>query len=262
VRHPGLWLELQRWRAAGRRARLWWRDDDAAGPSAGLDRLLTLGAAAAVPLTLAVIPSGDMEALARRLARAPLARPAQHGVDHVNRREGAAAGQFPHDWPIREVTAALGGGWSRMAGLPRALAVYVPPWNDAHPQLAEALFAAGYAGWSANGTLDGAKDGNREGLPRVDVHLDLLRWRGGARFRGRGRFLGALARELRRRRLAVRWDAPLGLLTHHLDHDAAAWQFLERFLAWSGREPGLQWVALDELIGPAVLNGARNAAAA
>jgi len=254
VRHLGLWLELRRWGAAGARARLWWRDDDAAGLTPGLDRLLAAAAAADIPLTLAVIPSGDIGALATRLARAPRAQAAQHGVDHLNRRQGREAGEFPHDWPAAEVTAQLRRGWSLMAGLPRSLAVYVPPWNDAHPELAAALSAAGYAGWSANGTLGGVGDG----LPRIDVHLDLLRWRGGARFRGRGRFLGTLARELRRRRLAGRWDAPIGLLTHHLDHDAAAWAFLGRFLAWSGREPALEWVALGAILEPAI--AARNAA--
>jgi len=255
MRHPGLWLELRRWRAAGRRARLWWRDDDAAGPSPSLDRLLAAAAASDIPLTLAVIPTGDMVGLARRLAHAPGVRVAQHGVDHTNRRQGREAGEFPHDWPVAEVATELRRGRSLMAGVPGTLAAYVPPWNDAHPDLAAALSAASYAGWSANGTLEGDEGA---GLRRIDVHLDLLRWRGGARFRGRGRFLGALTRELRRRRLAGRWDAPIGLLTHHLDHDAAAWAFLERFLSWSGREPVFEWVALGELIEPAT--AARNAA--
>lgn len=249
MRHLGLWLELRRWRAAGVRARLWWRDDDAAAPAPELDQLMAIAAENDIPLTLAVIPTGDMAALARRLACAPRVRAAQHGVDHLNRREGREAGEFPHDWPVAEVATALRRGRSLMAGLPGALAAYVPPWNDAHPHLAVALSAAGYAGWSANGTLAGDEGA---GLRRIDVHLDLLRWRGGARFRGRGRFLGALAAELRRRRLADRWDAPIGLLTHHLDHDAAAWAFLAQFLAWSRREPALRWVALGDLIEPAM----------
>jgi hypothetical protein len=243
-----LWLELRRWRAAGRRARLWWRDDDAAGPSHSLDLLLATSAASGAPLTLAVVPAGDMRGLAARLAQAPLARAAQHGVDHLNRRPGVAAGEFPHDLSRAEVIVALRRGWSLMQHLPRAMAVFTPPWNDVHPELEAALEAAGYAAWSANGALgDAAAPAGR--LVRLDVHLDLLRWRGGAGFRGRGRFLGALAAELRRRRLAGRWDAPIGMLTHHLAHDAAAWAFLTQFLAWSGREPALAWVGLETLIG-------------
>ncbi|HEY0437010.1 MAG TPA: polysaccharide deacetylase [Phenylobacterium sp.] len=258
MRHLGLWLELRRWRAAGRRARLWWRDDDAAGPWPSLDRLLAASTAADVPLTLAVVPSGDMRALAVRLTRAPLVVAAQHGLDHLNRRKGPEAGEFPHDWTRPEVIAALRRGWSLMGPLPRTTRVFVPPWNDVHPQLPAALGAAGYAAWSASGELSELDD-NPSGLSRIDVHLDLLRWRGGARFRGEGRFLRALANELRRRRLAGRWSAPIGLLTHHLDHDAAAWAFLTRFLAWSAREPALEWTALEDLIGAAA---DRNASAA
>src|SRR5438132_1435783 len=74
---------------------------------------------------------------------------------------------------------------------------------------------------------------------RIDAHLDLLRWRGGARFRGDAAMAEALRAALRERRRLQRWDAPIGLLTHHLDHDAAAWTFLDRFLAWSSRQPAL-----------------------
>ena len=46
----GLALELLRWRLAGRRARLWWRDDDAAGDCADLQQLLRLSAETTPPL--------------------------------------------------------------------------------------------------------------------------------------------------------------------------------------------------------------------
>ncbi|MGH1559493.1 hypothetical protein ACRAWD_21180 [Caulobacter segnis] len=39
-----------------------------------------------------------------------------------------------------------------------------------------------------------------------------------------------MRRLLKQRRLAGRWDEPIGLLTHHLDHDHATWLFLEQFL--------------------------------
>jgi hypothetical protein len=241
--HATLWLEMRRWRSAGRSARLWWRDDDAAGASPALDRLLALAEDLEVPLTLAVIPAGDMAGLGEALAGAARVNVVQHGVDHQNRRMGAAAGEFPHDWPMAEVAIALRRGWSLMQGLPRARQVFTPPWNDLHPELVAALRVTGYAGLSANGEL--GVEGNP---PRLDVHLDLLRWRGGARFRGRGRFLGALAAEMRRRRLAGRWDAPIGVLTHHLDHTPAAWTFLTAFLAWSRRDPALGWVSLPQVL--------------
>ncbi len=239
-----LWLELRRWRRAGRTARLWWRDDDAAGGSAALDRLLQASRATGVPLTLAAVPAGDMAGLAARLARASLVTVVQHGVDHQNRRSGPAAGEFPHDWSRHELEIALHRGWSLLQTVPRAQPIYVPPWNDVHPELEAALGAGGYAGWSVNGELA------PEGLARVDAHLDLMRWRGGARFRGRGRFLKTLTGELARRRRAGLWAAPIGVLTHHLAHDEAAWRFLEAFLAWTARDE-FAWAALSDLLAAA-----------
>ena len=243
-----LWLELGRWRRAGRTARLWWRDDDAAGGSAALDRLLQASRASGVPLTLAAVPAGDMAGLAARLARTSLVSVVQHGVDHQNRRSGPAAGEFPHDWTQTELEIALRRGWSLLQTVPRARPIFVPPWNDIHPELEAALDACGFAGWSVSGELADSCDLGERGLPRVDAHLDLMRWRGGARFRGRGRFLKALAAELARRRKAGLWGAPLGILTHHLAHDGRAWRFLEGFLAWSLRRPEFAWAALPDLM--------------
>jgi hypothetical protein len=248
-----LWLELARWRRAGRTARLWWRDDDAAGGSAALDRLLQASRASGVPLTIAAVPAGDMTGLAARLARTSLVSVVQHGVDHQNRRGGPAAGEFPHDWSQGELEIALRRGWSLLQSMPRAQPMFVPPWNDIHPELEAALSACGYAGWSVNGELA------PRGLPRVDAHLDLMRWRGGARFRGRGRFLKSLAGELTRRRKAGLWDAPIGVLTHHVAHDERAWRFLEAFLAWTAGRGEFAWAALPDLMRAA--GGGREAVA-
>jgi hypothetical protein len=243
-----LWLELRRWRAAGRTARLWWRDDDASGSATALDRqlldrLVELSRLTATPLALAVVPVGELSGLAMRLDGAELVSVTQHGVDHQNRREGPAAGEFPYDWSQRQIADALAAGWSRLATLPRALKVFVPPWNDVHPRLERALGAGGYAGWSANGLVSASGT-----CPRLDVHLDLMRWRGGPRFRGAGKLSAGLAAELRRRRRTGLWEAPIGLLSHHLAHDAAAWSFLDDFLRWSAAQPELSWVSLPELL--------------
>ena len=148
-----LWLEARRWRAARRTAGLWWRDDDATAPTMALDRLLTCARQTGIPLTLAVVPSGDMSALAARLADAPRVCVVQHGVDHRNRRTGAAAGEFPEDWTQAQLETAMAQGWERMQRLPNALAVFTPPWNDVHPNLESALCGRRYQGWSAHGGL-------------------------------------------------------------------------------------------------------------
>ena len=63
-------MELRRWRAAGRKPVLWWRDDDARDDAPALRRLLALAAATGLPLTLAAIPDGDRSGLGRALAQA------------------------------------------------------------------------------------------------------------------------------------------------------------------------------------------------
>jgi hypothetical protein len=240
-----LQLELRRWRDMGRRANLWWRDDDARAPSRARDRRLAIAAAAEVTLTLAVIPDGDMTALAARLTQVAGVQVAQHGADHQNRREGRAAGEFPPEWSRLRLVTALLAGRRKLVGLPGVIPVFVPPWNDVHPELDSALSDAGFQGWSAAG---GRR--LRGELSRVDIHLDLLRWRGGARFRGPRKFLRELATELRARRLDQAWNEPIGLLTHHLDHDEEGWEFLRDFLAWTRHDQPFLWRALPDLMRP------------
>lgn len=250
----GLALELHAWRLAGRTARLWWRDDDARTATPALDRMLELSDRYGVPLALAVIPGDGAPALAEALRHRPQVTVIQHGVDHLNRRDGPAAGEFPPHWSAAELAVRLEDGWASLCDLPHAEKIFAPPWNDVHPLLAAALAATGYAGWSAWCDLEpsGAP-------PRVDAHIDLLRWRGGARFRGAGRLASALQVALRTRRRRGLWDAPIGLLTHHLDHDEPAWAFLERLLAWSTQEQALAWTGLNEFL-PTAATPAHSAA--
>ena len=90
--------------------------------------------------------------------------------------------------------------------------------------------------------------GRPEGpLPRLDTHVDLVDWRGGRRFAGADAVLGALAAALAARRNAG-MAAPTGVLSHHLVHDAAAWRFLERLLAWGEEAPGVRWVRPRDML--------------
>lgn len=235
-------LELARWGRAGKKVRLWWRDDDAAGPDKSLSRLLDLSWKFGVPITLAVVPSGDMAGLGALLAHAPAVTVVQHGVDHLNRRSGPQAGEFPEQWAASELKVRLAWGWARMKGLPGAFPAFVPPWNDLHPALEGALCDLDYCALSAGG---GPHAGQ---LPRFDANLDILRWRGGARFRGVSDCLRRLREAMAHRRRTGRWDEPVGVLTHHLAHDAAAWRFLETFLEWTSGRPALHWTSFDAMV--------------
>jgi peptidoglycan/xylan/chitin deacetylase (PgdA/CDA1 family) len=218
--------ELARWHAGGQRPRIWWRDDDARGMSPAFDQLLDI--ADGLPLSVAVIPHGVSPSLADRLRSAPNVTIGQHGVDHVNRRQPAAG-------PAADYTQAVAAGplarrilagrdTLEQAGLDPVF--YAPPWNRVEPVLLEALPIAGYfalSGWKGEGAV-------KPGLQRLDTHLDLLCWKGGARFRGAARIEDDLRRQLAARRRAGAFAKPIGLLTHHLDHDEACWTFLDGFL--------------------------------
>ena len=117
----------------------------------------------------------------------------------------------------------------------RVLPVFVPPWNRMGEDAAAALPAAGYR------VLSGYRARPEGPLPRLDTHVDLVDWRGGRRFAGAETVLGALADALAARRGASD-PRPTGVLTHHMAHDAAAWEFLDALLAWGRDEPGVRWV--------------------
>lgn len=235
--------ELRRWTRQGRRPQFWWRDDDARAATPALAQLIACAAPDAIPLALAVIPAGLESSLVVLLKSQPLISVLQHGVDHLDGGPPGQPSQFPRQAPVAEVAARLRRGWAQLAAFDRRLPVYVPPWNDLQPNLLAALNEAGLTGVSAWA-------GRRE-PGRLDTHLDLMRWRPHPRFAGRGKFLSRLRRALALRRLQQRWDEPIGLLTHHLDHDKAAWAFLRDLLAFGPFRAAADWRGAPELFGPA-----------
>ncbi|HEY4031554.1 MAG TPA: polysaccharide deacetylase [Caulobacteraceae bacterium] len=226
----GLRAELAQWSRAGQRPVLWWRDDDAKTVTPELRRLLVCLTRADAPLCLAVIPESVDPELPTVLAPYRVTV-LQHGFAHLNGAGSPAAEFSPAEDPD-DVAARLADGWSRLNGFRQRLPVYVPPWNTLTPNVVAGLAMSGHRAVSAwNGP---ARPG------RVDAHLDLLRWRGGPRFAGQDKVLGRLTGLLGWRRRRHRWGEPIGLLTHHLDHDEAAWRFLDDLLLF---EP-LQTIAL------------------
>ena len=135
--------ELACWRDAGRVPAMWWRDDDATGPSAALDRLLALAGVYGVPLALAVVPAAAGDPLAGRLAGEPGGvRVVQHGYAHQNHAPaGTPKMELGPHRPAMIVVGELGTGWLALERLfgARALPVLVPPWNRIDPLLVSML---------------------------------------------------------------------------------------------------------------------------
>ena len=242
--------ELGAWQAAGLTARFWWRDDDAVDATPALDRLLALRQQAGIPLTLAVVPDGATPALAERLAREPAVFAAQHGFSHRNHAPpGAKKSEFPPERPPQDSLASLAAGRDRLTALlgARHIPLLVPPWNRFADALLPALPGLGFAGIS---TFRIAAPGEAAaGLVRLNTHLDPVDWHGQNGPEGAIRACLDTALELlaglRMGRLPPQ---PLGLLSHHLRHDGAGWDFLTAFLARTTAQPAVRWIAPGDVL--------------
>lgn len=229
--------ELDAWAEAGRRAQFWWRDDDAVEPTSALDRLLGLAAEHDAPVALAVIPARATQSLGRLLSGHPLATPVQHGFAHRNhappQEKKIELGPHRHPDLVRE---ELLRGRVLMTSLfgPRFLSMLVPPWNRITAEIVDILPSLGITAYSAYGSRACAEP--VAGLGQVNTHADIMRWSEPRGFLGQAEAISLICSHLQARR---RDDGqagppdptePTGILTHHLAHDEAAWEFLARLL--------------------------------
>lgn len=216
-----------------RPVQFWWRDDDASTVSPALGRALALSKNHRIPLALAVIPQELDESLSGLLHEHVTVL--QHGTDHRNR---AAAGEkkteYPGAEPVDDALARISQGMKTLSPLPGFIPVLAPPWNRIRKDLVDRLPGIGVQGLSAYGRQE-----RREpvpGLRQVNTHVDIIAWRAGRRFAGEEQVLGQ----------AIKWLAtgePVGWLTHHAVHDAAAWDFLERLFTLKG----VRWLSAPEV---------------
>jgi hypothetical protein len=246
----GLEHELDAWAAAGRRAGIWWRDDDAGAPCPALERLLALAAASRAPLALAAIPARAEPALAELLDRSAAdAVVLQHGYAHSNH---AAAGAKKCELVGPAVRPAILGelrqGRGRLHSIfgSRFRPVLVPPWNRIDAELTRQLPALGFAGLSTYKARAAAVPA--AGLRQVNCHLDILQWRPQRCFLGAPAALALLTGHLAARRQGdADPDEPSGILSHHQVHDAAAWDFLAALLDRLARHPAVRLLSAAEI---------------
>jgi len=238
--------ELDRWGESGQTVRLWWRDDDAAAPSAQLDRLLALAGGA--PLALAVIPADVRPELAVWLDAYPRVAVLQHGWCHANHGGTGKKSEYPAERHPVAVADELDEGRQRLHWLfgARALPVFVPPWNRFAERFASLLLEAGFAALSQ---MAPRRAPPPAGVAAIDVHLDVVAWQGDRGFVGRGAALGRLVAELRsRRRGSGDPDSPVGLLTHHQLMDGPTEDFVARLDETIAAHPAARWAGMPELM--------------
>jgi hypothetical protein len=241
--------ELDRWRDAGCIAAFWWRDDDAIEPTPALARLLGLADSFSAEVAVAVIPAHASEALPEALARHSAAA-VQHGYAHKNHaRLGAKSVECGGDRSVEVVLEELTKGRAmmrRLFGSP-ADTILAVPWNRIERPVLDRLGETGLAAVSAYGPRNAMR--GPHGLAVANAHVDPMNWRE-RRFAGDEKALSSVLGELRARRTgASDPDEPVGLLTHHLDHDEPFWAFVERLLRVTTDHEAARWITIDEAFG-------------
>ncbi len=225
---------------------LWWRDDDAGRPDARLDRLLALARDLEAPLALAVVPAWLEEPVATAIRATREASVLQHGWAHADH---AGPGERRIELGGRADRSRLLSDLARgrrclLEGFAdRFRPILVPPWNRIAPDLLPALPGLGFRALSI--WDEGDLGPMPAGLARLDVHVDPIDWRGGRRWIG----LAALAERLARR--LARADAPVGLVTHHLVMEPAAFDELARLLDLLRGRADVRLMPVESLLGGA-----------
>ncbi len=243
--------ELDRWAQREQVASLWWRDDDASRATPALTRMLGIAARHGVPVAIAVIPGLLTTDLCDLLNGTPACSVLQHGFEHRNH---AAAGERSAEFgaqrslPTALSELALGRQFLQQAFGARFLPVLVPPWNRIGPAVVAELAGQGYRGLSTFAPRPRAWIA--PGLAQCNTHVDPIAWR-----RGRT-FIGATAAALSvAAHLALRREGkadptePTGLLSHHLDFNDEAWQFVERLFEHTTRHPSVAWLSAEAAFG-------------
>jgi hypothetical protein len=225
---------------AGRHVDFWLRDDDAVQPSDSLNRLLTLTANHNVPLMLAVIPAHEDVRLGQYLDNFEHVSVAVHGWSHENY---ASTGEKKQELGDHRCTSVvldeLSSGYKCLlqSHPSRFVPVLVPPWNRISTNITSGLEAIGYKALSTFGANTSTD------ILMVDTHVDIIDWKGSRGGRDVRELVGELAG-------CVQHDSldTIGLLTHHLVHDVAAWSFLECVLPYLANHKAARWTSISSLL--------------
>ena len=163
---------------AGRRATLWWRDDDACRDSPALQRLLDIARRNDVPVAVAAIPATTDATLFDAIAPIDQATIVQHGYAHANHaphgeRAAELGGQRGVATRIDELAAGRTALLRRFGD--RFAAVLVPPWNRVCLDLVPAFPAADCTACRAS--VRAASRRRARAWSQVNTHVDLIAWR-------------------------------------------------------------------------------------
>ena len=241
--------ELEIWRHANRTATFWWRDDDSEHEDPGIESLLALRRKLRVPLSVAAVPTATDKRFVDAVTGETDVWVLQHGYAHRNHAPvGEKKCELSSNRDKHELLDELLAGKNRLRGLfgDYFLPVLVPPWNRIHDAWIHELPKLGYRGLSrATPRPAGVAV---TGLHVVNVHVDIIDWRGSRGFVGTERALHQLVGHLRARREG-RSDShePTGLLTHHLVENNECWTFVDDLIGRTAGHQAAQWLDAQRL---------------
>lgn len=236
--------ELDRWRDRGLTAELWLRDDDAFQPSPLLDQLIALTAEFGIPVALAIVPKDAKPALAERIAQETHIHPVVHGWSHTNhappwQKKQELGLHRPRTVVLNDLKAGLARLYEHYGE--RLVPMLVPPWNRIDFELLDELPALGFRALSAFGN----KPQSRPGLAVFNAQVDIVNWNAGNACQDHAWLVATLVNELAAARAAG--GRPVGILSHHMVNDEAAFRFL-RDLFTAAPPERIGWRAPSELI--------------
>lgn len=240
--------ELDRWFDSGAVATFWWRDDDAAVPTAQLGVLLRH--AVGVPLTLAVIPAAATVELAARLRNEASVVVVQHGWQHTDHAMGGKS-EYPASRSDADVAQELSDGRSLLAERfgRQFLPVFVPPWHSFDDRFLPLLPRHGIGWISRKGPRP--TECASEGLRQANAHAAPIRWSIPPSFGDDAEHLSTIIDHLRGRRVrSYDLDEPTGILTHHLAQNDASYAFMRRLLNLTVEHPAAKWLGAREIFKP------------
>jgi hypothetical protein len=228
-------------------ATIWWRDDDAVADTPQLRKLLDLSRKSRAPVALAAVPLCAGPDLAAALRGQPGIKVWQHGYAHTDHATPPAKkAELGDDRLVDDVIGELESGRNLLRLLFSDIfdPVLVPPWNRIGPAVRAALPSAGFDRLSTVKARSGSQV-----LPReVNIHADIIDWRGAHGFIGEESVVSALVGHLAaRRRGEADRNEPTGILSHHLIHDRACWDFLADFLDMIAQHPAARLMHPDDL---------------
>ncbi|MFY9210702.1 MAG: polysaccharide deacetylase family protein [Aestuariivita sp.] len=238
-----LLAELREWEASGLTLPFWWRDDDAIHDTAALRQLGDMARASELSVCIAVIPAKADQTLAEYLSNTPNVIALVHGWAHKNHAPACEKkAEFGAHRPLDTMAQELERGFGRLHNLfgSRLQPVFVPPWNRITPDLVRRLPELGFRVLST-ATPRKARWAAPE-LEQINTHIDPIDWHGTRSLVDEALLIARLTALLRDRREG-RSDVtePLGLLTHHLVHDAAIWSFCARLVDVLMSGPARPW---------------------